>query len=316
MMRLRRLGRFGLAISELSLGTAGWERPGLAADEAGAAMRRALGGGINAVEISADADRAIEILADVLKETSARQDIHILARLTSLVPFDLPSPHVHAQQAYPGQHIRAQTEAVLRRLGVERLGVQQLHAWCPEWLHEGDWLETLVRLREEGKIAGIGVSLFDHDVEAALEAVGSGVVDCVQVMYNIFDRGAAAALLPFCRSRDVGVIARSPLYYGALAETVSAPEPFAAGDWRSDYFYDAHLRETRARVDRLRAEVQPPDGPIAETAIRFSLSHAAVSTVAVGMRTRDQVEANLRAVERGPLSVERLKALRRHKWLC
>lgn len=302
---MRRLGGTGLALSELSFGTGGLA----AADpaEAGEAIACALDAGINGFEIDAGDAAAIALLGAALARAGARHRVHVFARATSRMPFDLPSPHVRADQAWPGARLRAEAEALLARLGVERLALLQLHAWCPEWLHEGDWRETLEQLRAEGKIAGVGISLFDHDVDAGLEAVASGAIDSVQAMVNVFDPAAAAALLPLCQRHDIGVIARSPLYYGALAG--GCAQGFAPGDWRDTYFYPAHRRETEERVGALGA------GPTA-TALRFSLSHPAVSTVAVGMRSRAQVEANVAAAGEGPLGAEQLAALAKHKWLC
>lgn len=315
-MRSRRLGRTGVSVSECTFGTAALAaRPG-DREEAAAAFALALDGGIDSVEIAAGDEAAVVTIGDALARSGGRHRVHVLARVTPLRRFDLPSPHVHAQIAYPGAHIRTETEKLIAALGVERLAVQQIHAWCPEWLHEGDWLETMIRLREEGKIAGIGISLFDHDVEAGLEAVASGAIDCIQTMYNLFDQGAAATLLPLCRRHDVGVIARSPIYYGALSGRIAMPEPFAAGDWRRSYFYDAHLAETRARVARLAPAVEPPDRSVSDLALRFSASHPAVTTVALGLRTPAQVQAALDALARGPLTRDQAKALRAHKWLC
>ncbi len=295
----RRLGRTGLEVPELTIGTAAW-RTGDAA-EIGAMIGLAAERDVTAFEIDAGDSAAVDLLA-----RGGRRGMLVHARVTSLVPFDLPSPHVSADHAYPRHHIRAETEGLLRRLGVERLALQQLHAWCPEWLHEGDWRETLERLREEGKIAGFGVSLFDHDADAGLTAVAEGAIDSVQAMYNVFDPAAAELLFPLCRRHDVGAIARSPLYYGALAGRVDG---FA--DWRGDYFYGAHARETRERVERLREA-----GPLPELALRFALSHPAVSTVAVGVRTRAQLETALHAIEMGPLGAEQCASLAGHAWLC
>ncbi|UIJ45033.1 aldo/keto reductase [Sphingomonas cannabina] len=310
-MRFRRLGRTGLNLSELTIGTAGLAR--VAPEQARAAITLALDRGVNAVEIEAGCKDTATLLGGLLRN---RTDVHVLARATSLIRFDLPSPHVPVQQAYPGHHIRAETEALLRTLGVERLGVQQLHAWCPEWLREGDWLETLQRLRDEGKIAGFGISLFDHDVDAALEAVASGAVDTVQVMYNVFDQGAASDLLPLCLRQDVGVIARSALYYGALISSPSRLSEFPPGDWRQDYFFDEHRRETDQRVSRLVGDVGSPDRSISDLALRFCLSHPAVSTAAVGMRSPAHVDANLRAAAADHLDKDELASLARHAWLC
>lgn len=311
MTGLRRLGRTGLDVSTLTLGTSALTataRHDVA--EAGATVALALEHGINAIEIDAGDIEAARLIGGILKRENAR-DVHVFARTTSLVRFDLPSPHVPVQRAYPGRHIRAQTEALLATLGVERLAVQQLHAWCPEWQHEGDWLEECARLREEGKIAGVGVSLFDHDVVAGLEIVASGLIDTVQAMYNVFDPAAAAVLFPLCRQHDIGVIARAPLYYGAFGGTLA----FGADDWRDRYFFEEHRLETRERVRRLADKVAS-DGSVGELALRFALSHPAVSTVAIGMRNHAQLDANLRAADAGPLPDATLAALARHAWLC
>ncbi len=305
-MRHRRLGRTGLELSEVTLGTMGLASPETDRAEAAATVALALDRGVTGFEIDAGDRGAAELLGEVFAREGAARRVHVFARITPLVRFDLPSPHVLVQQAYPGSHIRGQTEALLATLGIERLALQQLHAWCPEWLREGDWLETMMRLRAEGKIAGCGVSLFDHDVDAPLEAVASGAIDAVQAMLNVFDQGAIPALLPLCIAHDVGVIARSPLYYGALAG--AAP--------RSDYFYDAHRRETARRVDRLAREIALPGETAADLALRFALSHPAVTTVAVGARSRAHLAADLHAFEQGPLEPARCAALAAHRWLC
>jgi len=309
-MRLRPLGRTGLSVSELSLHVSAGEDP----HETAATIALALERGMNAVTIAGDA-AAADQLASALAQGSRHRDLLVIARASSLVPFDLPSPHVPAGRAYPGRHLRAEVESLLSRLGVERLALLQLHAWCSEWLGEGDWLETLGELRDEGKIAGFGVSLFDHDVDAALELVAGGAIDAVQLMYNVFDQGAAASLLPLCGAHRVGVVVRSPLYYGALTPAFDHAA-FADDDWRHSYFFDEHRRETMARVGRLTPLVAPHERSVTDMALRFSLSHPAVSTVAVGTHRRVHLEANLRALEMGPLETGRRAALEQHKWLC
>ncbi|MCW4462903.1 aldo/keto reductase [Sphingomonas sp. BT-65] len=314
-MTPRRLGRTGLEISPCTLGTAALASHRADRREAGAMIARALERGVNAVELAGGDGRVADLLGSMLARAGARSRVHVFARVTSRVRFDLPSPHIPAQQAYPGRHIRTETEALLRTLGVERLGLQQLHAWCPEWLDEGDWRETLERLREEGKIAGYGISLWDHDLDAAATIVAHGAADSVQLMHNIFDQGASAGLLPFCQRHDVGVIARSPLYFGALGWDEGGPA-LAPHDWRDGYFYDVHRRETLARVHRLARDVARAGQPLSEIALRFALSHPAVTTVAVGMRTRAQLDANLTAIEGGPLPADEVEALAAHAWLC
>ena len=309
-MRYRRLGRTGLDISICTLGTAARDR-----GEARNAWAIAFDQGVNAVELAAAAGIA-EPLGRLLAEQGARDRVHVLARIPSLVPFDLPSPHILADRAYPGAHIVAQCEALLKALGVERLGLLLLPDWCPEWWHEGNWLETLAGLKEAGKVAGFGVSLFDHDIEAALEGPAGGLIDAVEVMYNIFDPHAAAELLPLCGRRDVGVIVRSPLYYGMLVPRSERPASFPADDWRGEFFFDVHLDETGHRADRLEHLASQAGISLSELALRFSVSHPAVSTVAVGTSSAAHLAANLAALERGPLTDEMLRALSAHRWLC
>jgi aryl-alcohol dehydrogenase-like predicted oxidoreductase len=307
-VQLRPFGRTGIEISELTFGTSPLDSESVDVGEAARSLSLAIERGVNAVESSSA--RSQSLLGSLLSDNGARHSVHVLARIRSLVQFDLPSPHIPAQQAYPGAHIRAEVDAMLRRLGVDRLASVFLPDWCAEWQDEGDWLETLVSLRSDGKVAAFGVSLFDHDADAGERIVASGAIQCIATMYNIFDPGPAERLLPLCQKHGVAVIARAPLYYGALSPTIRAVEPHA--DWRRDYFFEDHLRETRSRVSALAADGADLPG----SALRFALSHPGVSSVAVGMRTAAQVQQNLSAAEEGPLSTEQLVRLGRHKWLC
>lgn len=306
----RRLGRTGISISKWTIGTAGL---GHSRDQAGAAraLSTALDYGVNAIEIGLGDQRATAQVASVLEQMPGR-DIHIMARAAPQFAMDLPSSHFMADQVYPGTQLRAQVEAALREFGVDRLGLVHLHAWCPEWLGEGDWQEVLSCLRQEGKIAGYGISLFDHDVDAGLSAVASGEIDSVEVMYNIFDQGAARQLLPLCAHQSVAAITRSPLYYGMLVPDGERPT-FAADDWRSGFFFDAHLGETIERSERLEHVF---GASLAEIALRFSLSHPAVFSVAVGVTSVSHVEGISRAMAKGVLSEAELSLISEHRWLC
>ena len=275
----------------------------------------ALDRGVNAIELAAGG-RAEHLLSDVLPALRNGREVHLLSRLSAFGPFDIPAPHVPAFDLYPGSLIRARTESLLKALQVERLGCQMIHAWCPEWLGEGDWLEELQQLKHEGKIAAIGVSMFDHDADAALPVLASGAVDCVEVMYNIFDPGAAQALFPACHRHGVGIIARSPLYFGALGRRIEDRQPFRADDWRASFFFPDHLSESRERAGALLQVADREGEDVAGLALRFAASHPAVCTVATGMGSVGQASRNLDAFERGPLSAETLATLWEHRWLC
>lgn len=314
MMRRRRMDRLGLDISECTFGTAALSRAGADGVQPAAVLSFALDEGINAVEVCAADLPVLERVGAAIRASNAAAQVHIFARMRPARVLEMPSSHIYADQAYPSAQLRGDVDTLLRLLGVERLAAPMLHGWCAEWLGEGEWSETFDALRREGKIAGCGISLFDHDSAAGLDAAVSGRIDCIQVMYNIFDPAPAAQLLPLCREHCVGVIARAPHYYGAFGDK-SGPGTFAAGDWRQTYFYDAHRSETARRVGALAAHAAPDDG-IASLALRFALSNPAVSTVALGMRSSAQVRTNLAAAQAGPLPPDTLKELSRHAWLC
>lgn len=313
---MRRLGRSGLSVSPLTFGTD-------AAGQFSAAELRelfafALDTGINAIEIDAANAMVVDALAATIRSRGGESAPHIFCRLSPLIPLPLPAPHFLAAQVYPGASIRAQVDALLARLEIERLALVHLPIWSPEWLEEGDWLPTLQQLRQEGKIADFGVATFDHDADAALSAVASGAIGSVQVMYNLFDPHPARSLLPLSAKKDVAVIARAPLYHGGLViDSPTMRGEQAWGDWRDAHFYPGHRTETADRAARIARDLDGNEGSLAEMALRFCLSSSAVSSVVVGMRTLDHIAANLAAVAKGPLDPARAAALAaRHAWLC
>jgi aryl-alcohol dehydrogenase-like predicted oxidoreductase len=315
-MQRRRLGRTGLDVSLLAFNARGLDAracPDLDLDEAGAALALALDHGVDVVA-SPTGGEARAAAAELLRRTRAGRDVHILSHVPPLLPHNLPSPHLHANAVFPAEHVRRRVEDALVAFRVERLALVLLPAWQSEWTKEGDWLETLTRLKGEGKIAGFGVAPFDHDPGAARDVVELGAIDAVEVMYNPFDPEAAADLFPSCQEKGIGVVARSPLYGGALTAGWSET-PFPQGDWRAEFFYPDHRDETRERVAKL-AEVATAGETVAQTALRFALSPPAVSTVSIGMRARAHVEANLAAAQLGPLGEETLRRLAAHRWLC
>ncbi|WP_059642701.1 aldo/keto reductase [Burkholderia ubonensis] len=318
-MHYRRFGRLGYAVSELALGTWGYDdRMWKDADdtEVAAAFALALDRGVNMIDTATAYGRAEEWIGRLLQREGRSRDVFVATKVMPLIPIDLPSPQIRVEEVFPGDHLRRSTEASLRALKIERLGLQQLHTWSPMWLGEGDWLESFEALRREGKIAGYGVSLFDHDPDSALPLVETGLIDSVQVMYNLFDQGASRALFAACERHGVAVIVRSPLYAGALGGGMSAAAPFHPDDWRATYFYPEHLAETRGRTKAILTDIGDAPEALPQLALRFCLSDPAVSTVAIGMRRRWHVYANLHAAANGPLEPTTLAYLSRHAWLC
>ncbi len=316
-MRTRPLGRTGWQVSDIGLGS--WGMGGMWGTlddrEAIRAIRRAVELGVNFIDTAAvyGDGHAEELISQAL---AGRGDPVRIA--TKVPPKNMEWPARHdapAAEAFPAEWIIEHTEASLRRLKRSSIDLQQLHVWAPRWLKESSvWLPAVERLKREGKIRAFGISINDHEPDTALELVASGLIDSVQVIYNIFDQTPAERLLPACQRHQVGVIVRVPFDEGSLTGTLTATTRFAPDDWRSAYFAGDRLRDTVERVERLQAFVRTTRRTVAQTALAFCLAHPAVSTVIPGMRRVSHVEENCMVSGARPLSTEELAQLRAHVW--
>jgi aryl-alcohol dehydrogenase-like predicted oxidoreductase len=221
---------------------------------------------------------------------------------------------VHAEEAFPAEHIIRCTERSLQKLGVETIDVQQFHVWSDEWVEQGTWREAIEQLKADGKIRLFGVSINDHQPDNAIELVRSGAVDSVQVIYNILDQAPADRLFEATQEAGVGVIARVPFDEGGLTGRIGPDTQFPEGDWRERYFAGERKREVWEHVQAIAADLDVAIDELAEIALRFCLSHPAVTTVIPGMRSLESVNANVAAAQRGPLEREQLETLARHRW--
>jgi aryl-alcohol dehydrogenase-like predicted oxidoreductase len=175
-------------------------------------------------------------------------------------------------------------------------------------------LETVDALKQEGKIRFFGISVKDHQPDNVLTVLRTGVLDTVQVIYNIFEQAPSDALLPACEEYGVGVIGRVVLDEGALTGSVRSGVTFPEGDWRNWYFREDRPAQVEKRVDDLLADLGIAVEELPSTALRFALAGPAVSTVIVGMRSLTNVERNAAVAEEPSLSPEQLALLARHRW--
>jgi aryl-alcohol dehydrogenase-like predicted oxidoreductase len=193
--------------------------------------------------------------------------------------------------------------------------VQQFHVWSDEWVNQGDWLEAVLKLKQEGKIRHFGVSINDFQPENAIKLIETGVVDTVQVIYNIFEQSPEDLLFPACERHQVGIIVRVALDEGALTGKIRPDTTFAAGDFRSRYFLGDRKQQVYTRVQKIASDLDIPLDQMAETALRFVLSQRAVSTVIPGMRSVGNVERNCQTGDGRGLPAEQLEKLKAHRWL-
>jgi aryl-alcohol dehydrogenase-like predicted oxidoreductase len=227
-----------------------------------------------------------------------------------------PAPAgVRAEDTFPAEHIVRCTEISLERLGLERIDVQQFHVWSDEWLEQGDWLDAVEQLKRDGKIGAFGISINDHQPANGVQLVRSGHVDTVQVIYNAFDQSPEDELFPAVQEANVGVIVRVPFDEGALTGRIGPDTEFPAGDFRNDYFRGDRKQQVWERVNALADDLGVAVDEIAALALRFAVTHPAVSCAIPGMRSVRNVERNVAAVEAGPLDAAQVEAVRKRRWV-
>jgi aryl-alcohol dehydrogenase-like predicted oxidoreductase len=316
-VRYRTLGRTGLEVSELAYGTWGIGKAmwgGADDDDSLRSLRRAFELGVTFVDtaLSYGDGHSEQLVGRAVR--GAPGTIHVGTKVPPMNGEWPARTGVAVADVFPSHWITESTERSLRNLGVDALDLQQLHVWSDEWIGEGDWLDAIDRLKRDGKIRFFGVSINSHEPENALRLIATGLVDTVQVVYNVFDQSPADELFAAAQSANVGVIVRVPFDEGALTGRVTPDVVFPEGDFRSEYFEGDRKREVWDRVQAIAREIEVPVDRIAESALRFCISHPAVSTVNAGMRSLRNVEANARAVDAGPLDASALAALRAHRW--
>jgi aryl-alcohol dehydrogenase-like predicted oxidoreductase len=317
-MRYRALGKTGLEVSELGFGAWGiggtmWI--GADDDESLRAVRLAIEHGVNFLDTAYGyGDGHSEQLVGAAVRDSA-ETVYVASKIPPKNTQWPARPGVRAEEAFPADWIVACTERSLQNLGLETIDVQQFHVWSDEWVGQGNWLDGIDRLKRDGKIRFFGVSINDHQPENAIRLVESGLVDTVQVIYNVFDQSPEDVLFPAVETARVGVIVRVPLDEGALTGSVRPETTFPEGDFRNRYFAGERKREVWERVQAIARDLDVEVERLAEIALRFCLSHPAASVVIPGMRSTRNVERNARAASAGPLEENQLTTLRRHRWV-
>jgi aryl-alcohol dehydrogenase-like predicted oxidoreductase len=314
-MRTRRFGRLGWQVSEI--GTGMWGMVGwTCADDAEVklSLQRAVDLGCNFFDtaFAYGEGRSERLLGDLVRANPQRR----IYTATKVPPKNRRWPsraEDTLDDSYPPDHVEAHVRKSLENLGLPRVDLLQFHTWQDAWLRDPRLHHTISKLRRDGLCTGVGISLNRWEPWNGVEAVQGGVVEAVQVIYNIFDQNPEDQLFPACASADVGVIARVPFDEGSLTGTLTRQSSWPRGDWRNLYFGPENLGPTVDRVDALRPLV-PAAESMAGMALRFILNEPRVSTIIPGMRKVAHVDANLAASAAGPLPEAVHTSLRAHRW--
>ncbi len=222
-------------------------------------------------------------------------------------------PGDRVRDAFPPDHVRRSVEGILRQVGLEMLDLVQFHVWQDAWADDPGWQRAVENLKRDGLVRHVGISVNRREPANVLQTLRTGLIDAVQVVYNVFDQAPEDELFPLCRELGVAVIARVPLDEGSLAGTLTLDSRWPDGDWRNSYFGPASLAETIPRVEALRPLI-PEGETMAQLALRFILANPDVTTVIPGTRSPAHLAANVAAADAGPLPPDLVTALRAHRW--
>jgi aryl-alcohol dehydrogenase-like predicted oxidoreductase len=314
-MKYRRLGRTGFEVSEIAhglWGMSGWS--GSDDRQSLAALQLAVDLGCNFFDTAwaYGEGKSDALLGKVLSANSDKR-LYAASKIPPLNDKWPASPKDEYRDVFPSEHVFKYAGLIREKLGVQAIDLLQFHVWDDSWTGEAEFRETVEKLKSDGLIRFFGLSLNRWQPENGIKAMRTGLVDVVQVIYNIFDQSPEDKLFPACRELDIGVIARVPLDEGSLGGKMTVQTKFPEDDWRSKYFSPDNLKKTVARVDKLKAAL-PKSVSLPEAALRFILSNQTVSTTIVGMRKPDHVRQNIAVSDAGPLSEDVLKNLKKHRW--
>ena len=262
-------------------------------DQSLAAMTRALELGVNWIDTAAvyGLGHSEEVVGRLLKKLTGPDRPYVFTKCGLIgEPKD---PMKDARRILTPASIRRECEASLRRLGVERIDLYQIHRPDEETgtPPEESW-RMMVQLHTVGKVRAIGVSNFDASLLRKIEAIQH--VDSLQPPFSLIKREAAAAEIPWCRANRTGVIVYSPMQTGILTDSFSTErvKKMAPDDWRprSPNFQTPKLERNIALRDALVPIARRHNATVSSVAIAWTLTWPGVTGAIVGARSAEQVD--------------------------
>jgi aryl-alcohol dehydrogenase-like predicted oxidoreductase len=314
-MRYRTFGRTGWPISQIGYGMwgmGGWT--GADDAESRQSLQQAVDAGCTFFDTAwgYGEGHSERLLGELVRANAGKR----LYTATKIPPrnFQWPSRRGDAlAAAFPPDHIREYTEKSLTNLGLPQVDLIQFHVWEDDWAADEGWQRAVDDLKRERLVQAVGISINRWEPWNAIRTLRTGMIDAVQVIYNIFDQAPEDELFPVCRELAIGVIARVPFDEGTLTGTLTKTSRWPAGDWRNTYFVPENLVPSVERADALKP-LLPLGMTMPDLALRFILANPDVSTVIPGMRKPAHIRANIAAGDAGPLADELLSQLRGHRW--
>ncbi len=314
-MKYRKLGRTNYEVSDIAhglWGISGWS--GSEDTESVAAMQLAIDLGCNFFDTAwAYGEGKSDRLLGETMQRNAGKRIYAASKIPPANDRWPALPEYKYSDVFSAKHVFKYADRIRQQLWVDSIDVLQFHVWDDSWTDEPEFRSTVEKLKKDGIIHFFGLSINRWEPGNGIKALRTGLVDVVQVIYNIFDQAPEDELFPVCQELNIGVIARVPLDEGSLGGKMTLETRFPRGDWRAGYFGPENLPKTIRRVEKLK-EIVPKGMTLPEMALRFILSNPAVSTTIAGMRKAEHVRQNIACSDAGGLDKTLLAELKKHRW--
>ncbi len=315
-MEYRRFGRTTWKVSEIGYGMwgmGGWS--GSDDEESLKSLQRAVDLGCNFFDTAwvYGEGRSERLLGQTIRANKDKK----LYTATKIPPKNLQWPSRRGSaldDCFPPDHIDKYVHSSLENAGLDSFDLVQFHVWEDSWAEDDRWAKKMDQLRHEGLVKAVGISINRWEPWNGVRTVKSGLIDSVQVIYNIFDQNPEDDLFPACVEMDTAVIARVPFDEGSLTGTLTKSSQWPEGDWRNIYFAPENLMPSVERADALKPIAERNGISLPEMALRFILGHPVVSTIIPGMRKAAHVQSNIATSDVGRLSDDLLAELTEHRW--
>jgi aryl-alcohol dehydrogenase-like predicted oxidoreductase len=314
-MKYRKLGRTNFEVSEIGdglWGMSGWT--GSDDRESLEAMQLAVDRGCNFFDTAwaYGEGKSDSMLGRIMKKNSGKR-LYAASKIPPANDRWPALPEYKYRDVFAAKHVFKYADLIRKELQVDSIDLLQFHVWDDSWASEPEFRSTVEKLKQDRWIRFFGLSINRWEPENGLKALRTGLVDVVQVIYNIFDQAPEDQLFPACQELNIGVIARVPFDEGSLGGKMTLETRFPKDDWRAGYFGPENLPSTIERVEKLK-KIVPAGMSLPEMALRFILSHPAVSTTIPGMRKPEHVRQNIAASDAGPLDKNLLAEIKKYRW--
>ena len=315
-MKYRPLGKTGFETSEIGFGAwaigGGWGDQ--AEEDSLQALNTAIDNGVNFIDTAAGYGngKSERIISKVLQQR--KEAVFVATKTPPRLGIWPPSPYCKWEDRYPESYLRENIAERMECLGTDMIDLLQLHTWTRAWNRDPKPFEILQQIKDEGKIGAVGISTPEHDQNVVIDLMRNGLVDAVQVIYNLFEQEPAAELLPVAEETGTAIIVRVVFDEGSLTGKYGPDTKFPDGDFRQSYFAGDRIGRAAKRAQSIKKDIDGLDMNLPEAAIKFVLMHPAVSVVIPGMRNATQAAANCAVSDMPDIPSDVMKILRHHNW--